>query len=792
MRICLLATHYPPESTEGIARQRQALAAALARRSHEVHVVTSGPYAGTRDEQGVHVHRVAVRATNHYGAATPALDSALSYSQALHEALLRLLANGPFDIVDVPFWAAPGIVTLRSYAGATVLWMQTTSTQLLRLSGQPPSPADRQRVALEQACIPYATGVLYDSVAAQHATAVDYDVPADALLGVAHLGLPLLEASLPAERRPDGLVEALVVGRLEQRKGTPLLFELLPALLERHPQLRVRFVGRDNSANDGWRARHQTDYAGYFRRRHPGLMERVRFDGGVSEGELLASYGRADMVLAPSLYESFGLVYLEAMRASRPVVAFASGGASEIFPAGEQHGALLARPGDGAALAQGIARLVEQPSLRHEIGAHGHARFLDAFTAAHMADATLAFYERVVERQLAREVPNRPVFQVMEALDVGDSVSSITRRNAALLGDLGATTTILARFTHPDVQHETRPAEYALATPGAGLIFHFWGYNGLLWLLDAMRGPKAMHYHNITPPHFFPTDTALYHNTARGYDQLREIAGRFDLLIGDSRYNIAELAPFLDAPRPALAIYPALDARELQAQPYDAAFVEALRQSGEVQVVFVGRIARNKRQDLVMQLFDYYCRQINRYCRLWLVGSDQGDAAYRSELERLRQTLPSGERIAFTGKVPDATVDAYLRAAHIYVSASEHEGFGMPLIQAMAFDVPVLAYAATAVPETMGGSGLLVHRWDVPRVAELMHLAISDARLRERLVSGQRANLDRFTLDATRTRLAAVMAFLRDGTLSPLFEQPNVIAHDLAGPQALANEVLHA
>ena len=92
-----------------------------------------------------------------------------------------------------------------------------------------------------------------------------------------------------------------------------------------------------------------------------------------------------------------------------------------------------------------------------------------------------------------------------------------------------------------------------------------------------------------------------------------------------------------------------------------------------------------------------------------------------------------------------------------------------PNAQAMALDVPVIAYAAAAVPETMGGSGLLVHDWDAPRVAELMHLTLTEATLRARVLASQRANLQRFTEAEARRRLAAVVAYLQTGETSPLF-----------------------
>ena len=165
----------------------------------------------------------------------------------------------------------------------------------------------------------------------------------------------------------------------------------------------------------------------------------------------------------------------------------------------------------------------------------------------------------------------------------------------------------------------------------------------------------------------------------------------------------------------------------------------------------MGRVARNKRQDRLLQVFDYYHRHINRHAHLWLVGNENSDPAYRAELERLRGSLASCHRIHFCGKVRDEETYAYYRAADIFVSASEHEGFGMPLVEAMVLDVPVIALAAAAVPETMGEGGILVQEWDVPRIAELMHLLTQNESLRQTVIEAQRLNLQRFSSQEIRS-----------------------------------------
>lgn len=765
MRICLLSLVYPPISTEGIARQRQALAAELSAMGHEIYVVTCGPRAHSRDEAGARVHAVAAPRTRRYLPDRAALDGLLSDSQALYEGLLSAGGRRGFDIIDAPLWAAQGFVAQQRHPGPVVLWLQTTSAQLMAINGRRPSPVDRWRLSLERACVQRAHGILADSRAALAATARDYPLPAAAPAGVAHLGLPpLAEPPAPRAGRPG--VTALAVGRLERRKGTPLLFELLPGLLRAHPGLGVRFVGRDNSAEDGWLAQHGQSYPEFFRARHPELAARVHFAGPVDDEQLAAHYRDADLLLAPSLYESFGLVYLEAMRAGLPVVALAGGGASEIFARGEADGALLSAPGDAAALAANIGRLARDEPLRRRLGDAGLARFGGAFTARAMAEATLSFYERVIADHQARHGGARPVYQVMEALDAGDAVSGIARGNAALLGAIGEPPVVLSRTAGPGCA----PLEQALATPACRLIFHYWGFSTATWLPQALAGPMALHFHNITPPGFAPPGSPLHAHLARGYAQLAQIVGRFDLLIGDSRYNLDALAPLLDGPRPALHLYPVVERDQLLAAPHDRRLAARLRASGETHILFVGRIARNKGQDRLMRAFDQYARAHNPRAQLWLVGSDRFDPAYSAELEALRRALPAGDRVALTGKLSEARLLAHLRAADLLLCASEHEGFCVPIAQAMALGVPVLALAAAAVPETLGAPGGLIDAWDDAAVAARAHAVLGDAGLRARLLQEQGAAAARFSAAAARARLAAVVAFLREGAPSPLIE----------------------
>lgn len=768
MRICLLSLSYSLQDIQGISRQRQTLATELARQGHDVHVVTLGAFSRVRKENGVYVHRVATNWLNSFSNYYPGLDRALTKSQALYEGLCRSLNTTDYDIVDIPLWGAQGFVTQQFYAGTTILWLQTTTAQILKTNGRGPDEDEKVKLLLETICLERANGLLADSQSVLDSARQDYRINSSTPSGVAHLGLPPL-TTLP-DRHRRNQVEALVVGRLEKCKETQFLFEILPTLLQQHPELTVRFVGRNNSTSDSWQVLHHATYPQSFQQHYPRLADRVFFEEHVSEERLQECYSQADLFLAPSLYESFGLTYLEAMRTGLPVITFSSDAATEVFPRGEADGAVLIPAENSNEFASAVSKLTETPRLRFELGQAGLNRFQSAFTAEEMARSTLQFYQEVVACNSKSRRDTAKIYQVMEALDFGDAVSTISINNATLLGELGQPSGILTRYAHGSVQSYTLPRDVILSDPDCGLIFHYWGYNHSTWMLPIAKGRKAIYYHNITPPHFLSAGSVAYRMTSQGYTQLGHILGHFDLLIGDSQYNIQSLVPYLAHPRPALHIYPVVDSDKVKAFPFDESLLTHLRSTGQVNILFVGRIARNKHQDRLMEVFDDYYREINRYAHLWLVGNENSDPAYRVELEQLRLSLASWNNIHFTGKVSDAETYAYYRAADVFISASEHEGFGMPLVEAMALDIPVIAYAAASIPETMGKGGILIREWDTPRVAELLHLTINDTALRQRLIEAQRLNLERFTAGEARARLKAVVRYLQSGEISPLMQ----------------------
>jgi glycosyltransferase involved in cell wall biosynthesis len=288
-----------------------------------------------------------------------------------------------------------------------------------------------------------------------------------------------------------------------------------------------------------------------------------------------------------------------------------------------------------------------------------------------------------------------------------------------------------------------------------------------MWVLRATKGPRALYYHNITPPEYFPAGSAARSMTQQGYEQLRNSMHLFDIIVGDSCYNISELKKINDFDLPAFHIYPVVEADEIRRASFDANLLSDLRRSAQVNIVFIGRVVRNKGHHNVMRMFEYFYREINRHAHLWFVGNEYSDTSYREELETIRLKSKSKDNIHFVGKITDDKVQSYIRSADVFVCASTHEGFCVPIVEAMAHDVPVVALASTAIPETLGGSGILIQQWNVPEVAELVHLVTSDFRIRDNIITKQRLQLARFSAQEARMRLKCLVDYLRNHTPIP-------------------------
>jgi glycosyltransferase involved in cell wall biosynthesis len=266
-------------------------------------------------------------------------------------------------------------------------------------------------------------------------------------------------------------------------------------------------------------------------------------------------------------------------------------------------------------------------------------------------------------------------------------------------------------------------------------------------------------YHNITPSDFFqPFDPLLASQTRRGREQLQHLRKRTLLALGDSFFNEAELRQVGYVHTGVLPIV--LDPAQYDLEP-NLDLLNRYR-GGGVKLLFVGRLAPNKRQEDLIKLLWYY-RRIDPEARLFLVGSP-GASSYPEWLQELTEMLNLTEAVVFTGRVSQKDLVTYYRLANIYVSMSEHEGFGKPLIESMYFGIPVLAYASAGVPETMGGAGVLFRRKDYEALAELIDIIVKDETLRNRIVARERERVKEFLEPSVRWKWEQYLRYVMEKT----------------------------
>jgi glycosyltransferase involved in cell wall biosynthesis len=179
-----------------------------------------------------------------------------------------------------------------------------------------------------------------------------------------------------------------------------------------------------------------------------------------------------------------------------------------------------------------------------------------------------------------------------------------------------------------------------------------------------------------------------------------------------------------------------------------------------INFLFVGRIAPNKKIEDHLRLGEHYKRYVDEYYRFIFVGKHEAVPQYYSSLRAMmaQYRLPP-DRFIFTGPVSDEDLAVYYRHAAVYISLSEHEGFCAPLLEAMAADVPIMAYSAAAVGETLGGSGVQFAPKDLEYAAELLGVLAFDDQVRAQVIAGQRRRLADFNDATIETALSRLVAF---------------------------------
>jgi glycosyltransferase involved in cell wall biosynthesis len=291
------------------------------------------------------------------------------------------------------------------------------------------------------------------------------------------------------------------------------------------------------------------------------------------------------------------------------------------------------------------------------------------------------------------------------------------------------------------------------ARKGDLTIFHFALVSPMTPEFAKLDGGRVLQYHNVTPAHFFAGyDAAIFRLAMLGREDLRSLVGHTDVALGDSEYNRRELESLGFSNTGVFPI--AIDTARITDAPRRPALEKLLEDEDWPNFLFVGRIVPNKKIEDHIKLAEHYKRYVSEQYRFVFVGKTDATPTYYDAIQELiaRYQMPPG-RFIFTGPVPDVDLATYYRKATVYISLSEHEGFCVPLLEAMAADVPVLAYSTTAVPDTLGGAGVQFAPKDLEHAAEMLGELTYNEELRTQVITGQRKRLADFSDDRIRKEL---------------------------------------
>ncbi len=336
---------------------------------------------------------------------------------------------------------------------------------------------------------------------------------------------------------------------------------------------------------------------------------------------------------------------------------------------------------------------------------------------------------------------NRKVIQLLPTIAYGDAVSNDALSMSDVLEEMGFENEIYAINIDSRVAGRAVQINKLKTNNNDILIFHMSTGSQLSQRVNGLPNKtKVMVYHNITPAKYFlKYSSVAYDLCFTGRDQLTTLNNTFAMSLADSEYNRVELEELDYKNTYELPIILKFD--DYKTEP-DKKSIERYN-DGYVNILFVGRIAPNKKQEDIIKSFFMYKKYINPKSRLFLIGSHSGMEKYVQALNQLVIDLDLSD-VYMPGHTSFKETIAYYKLASVFLCMSEHEGFCVPLIESMFFNVPIIAFEAAAIPGTLGNSGVMIKKKNYEFVAELIDMVVTDKELREKIIASQTERLKAF------------------------------------------------
>ncbi len=341
-------------------------------------------------------------------------------------------------------------------------------------------------------------------------------------------------------------------------------------------------------------------------------------------------------------------------------------------------------------------------------------------------------------------MPVRAIHQLLAGYSNGDAISNEARSLRSLFRSWGLASEIYCEPARilPELRRDARDLSRACEEIGKNdlSMLHLSIGADVNEVFPRLKGPKVIRYHNVTPAGYFRAlNDHIANQLELGRRQVAALAGVADLNLAVSAYNARELEAlgYRD-----VRVHPlVLELRRLEAAPNRE--ILAKYADGRLNILFVGRCAPNKRIEDLLHAFYYVQKFVAPGSRLVHVGSFAGTEPYHALLKTLQRDLRL-EHVDMVGSVPEDHLRAYYQASDVFLCMSEHEGFGIPLLEAMQAGLPVMAYDSAAVSETLDGAGLLFQEKIFDELAEWIVRVARPGPLREAVLAGQRERLRRY------------------------------------------------
>lgn len=346
------------------------------------------------------------------------------------------------------------------------------------------------------------------------------------------------------------------------------------------------------------------------------------------------------------------------------------------------------------------------------------------------------------------------IIQLLPTLSYGDGVGNDAIAIDQIIKEMGYKTKIYAENIDSRIKKglAEKVEKMPELNPTDIIIYHLSTGTVLNDKLGGYPGKKLVVYHNVTPAHFFRQYSRnAYRLCERGREGMHKLRDVADYCWAVSEYNKQEL---LEAGyRCKIDVVPIVIPFDDYKREPDKTVLKKY-EDDFVNLVFVGRITPNKKQEDVILTFYYYKKYIQPKARLFLVGSYQGNEAYYERLCSYIKRLELTD-VYITGHIKFDEILSYYKLADVFLCMSEHEGFCIPLLEAMCFQVPIVAYAFTGVKETLGYAGLKLYEKDCRVAAEMIHMLVENKELREKVIAQQNVRLKEFSYEKIREQIVS-------------------------------------